>query len=90
MTVKIHLEIELAEFSTVMSAGGEYHCRVTASAEGTKNTEVFDDPIAALDYAQRLAFSWVKIFAKLKKSTKAKLKKQKQMKNRSKPKLIIQ
>jgi len=89
MGVKIHLEIEVEEFSTSISDGLAYSCRVTGIADGTKNTQVFNDPIEALDYARKLAFSWVQIFVQLKRSTKAKLHKQKMLKNVQKPKLII-
>lgn len=77
MGIKIHLEIELEEFSTVISDGQAYSCRVTAIADGVKKVQVFNDPMDALDYARKLSFSWIQVFIKLKHRTKMKLRQQK-------------
>lgn len=81
MGIKIQLSITLEEFSTAVSHGEEYKCRVIANANGIKKELIFNDPLAALEHCRSLTFAWVHTFVKLKRDTRDKLK--------NKPKIIL-
>lgn len=85
MGIKISLSIELEEFSTTVSLGQEYKCKLTAFANGIKKEYMFADPISALDAARHITFDWTQTFIKIKRNTKMKLRKQ----TKTIPKLII-
>ncbi len=79
MVVKISLSIELEEYSTIASEGKDYYCRLTAIHNGQKVEHIYKNPIAALEAAKKVAFSWMNTFIKLKRETKLKRNKPKKL-----------